>query len=74
MPALIIELAVLGVIVAGFVALLLKLFWPKPEEAADADDPWAQHNDSAMPSLEKVAEPGNTEVDAAVAAQITGTD
>jgi hypothetical protein len=72
MPALIIELAVLGLIVAGFVALLLKLFWPKREGAADANDPWAQHNDSAMPSLEKAPEAGDTAVDTAVAAQDLG--
>jgi hypothetical protein len=72
MSALIIELAVLGVIVAGFVALLLKLLWPKRQESADAGDPWAQHNESAMPSLENAPEAGDTAVDAAVAAQDLG--
>lgn len=74
MAALIIELTVLGIIVAGFAVLLFKLFWPKPEEATGGDDQWAQHNDSAMPSLEKAPGARDTSVDAAIAAQIVGDE
>ena len=59
----------------GFALLLVsKLFWPARRAAADADDPWAQHNERRTPSLEHAPEAGSTEVDAAVAAQIMGSD
>ena len=64
-------IGVLAVIALG-TALAVKLFWPARSVASDDDDPWAQHNDSRMPSLEQPPEARDTSVDAAVAAQIIG--
>ncbi len=67
-------IALLALLALGAVVLVVKLLWPAAPPVADPDDPWAQHNDTRMPSLEHPAEPGQTEVDAAVAAQINGVD
>jgi hypothetical protein len=66
-----------GVLVAaiafGAVALVFRLFWPKPVAVAEGD-PWAQHNELRSPSLERAPEAADNAVDAAIAAQITGAD
>ncbi len=62
----------LGLLCLGAVGLVYKLFWSRSSSAADADDPWAQHNEQRMPSLERVPEAADNAVDAAVAAQDMG--
>ena len=72
MTLVIAEFAALALIVVGAAALLLKLFWPKLQSAADGEDLWAQHNERDMPSLERQAEARDSSIDAAVASQIVG--
>ena len=67
-------LIVLAALIGLALLLVGKLFWPARGSAPDADDPWAQHNERRTPSLEHAPEAGSTEVDAAVAAQIMGSD
>jgi hypothetical protein len=67
-------LIILAAVTVAAVLLVLRLFWPSRPASTDADDPWAQHNDSRMPSLEKLPTAGDTSVDAAIAAQINGVD
>jgi hypothetical protein len=55
------------------ILLVWKLFWPHRSSALDANDPWAQHNEQRTPSLESAPAAGATEVDAAVAAEMTGS-
>lgn len=64
----------LAIISIAAVALVARLFWPAGRSEPGPDGNWQQHNDQRMPSLETVPEPGHTEVDAAVAAQINGVD
>jgi hypothetical protein len=65
-------IGVLAVIALGGGALALKLFWPARAAEPAESDPWAQHNESRMPSLERAPEARGTSVDAAVAAQVMG--
>ena len=68
----ILGLTFLALLTAWVVALFLKLFWPKAAQEPNASDNWAQHNETRSPSLEKVPEAGDTEIDAAVLFQIVG--
>ena len=61
-----------AVLCIGAVALVLRLFRPRPAPPVDQSDPWAQHNELRMPSLEEAPQAGDTEVDAAVAVQDLG--
>ncbi len=70
-PSLLALFALL-VLVIAVAALVAKLFWPVASQAADADDPWAQHNEARTPSLEQPPEAHDRSVDVAVAAQSLG--
>jgi hypothetical protein len=65
-------LLVAGVLCVGAILLVYKLFWPRSSSAPDADDPWAQHNERRMPSLERAPEARDNAIDAAVGAQDMG--
>jgi hypothetical protein len=69
-----IALAVVALIVFVAVTLVGRLFWPAVQAEPGPDTNWEQHNDERMPSLENAPAAGNTEVDAAVAAQDLGID
>lgn len=64
----------LGLLCSGAVALVVRLFWPRPTHEPDAADDWAQRNDLRVPSLEHPPEAQDTALDAAVASQIIGID
>ena len=68
----IIDLAVLALAGIGAVALMLKLFWPKPAREPGASDNWAQHNELRSPSLENSAESWDNSIDVAILSQIVG--
>jgi hypothetical protein len=67
-------LAVVGLILFIAVTLVGRLFWPAARVDPGPDTNWEQHNDERMPSLEHAPGAGNTELDAAVAAQELGAD
>lgn len=62
----------IAVLALGGAGLVMKLFWPAGSGEPQQGDPWAQHNDTRMPSLEKLPRASDTSVDAAIAAQIVG--
>jgi hypothetical protein len=67
-------LVVVALIVLVAVTLVGRLFWPAAQAEPGPDTNWEQNNDERMPSLEHAPAAGNTEVDAAVAAQELGID
>ena len=71
---MILALAVVALVLLLAVTLIGRLFWPAAQAEPGPDTNWEQHNEQRMPSLETAPEPGHTEVDAAIAAQINGVD
>lgn len=65
-------LPVARIIGTAAAALVAWLFWSRSPSDDAADANWEQRNDLRMPSLENAPQPGNTEVDAAVAAEDMG--
>jgi len=68
----IVVLAILALAGLAAVALMLKLFWPKPANEPGASDNWSQHNELRSPSLENSAESRDNSIDTAVLSQIVG--
>lgn len=71
---MILALAVVALVVFLAVTLVGRLFWPAADVEPGPDANWEQRNDERTPSLETAPGAGNTEVDAAVAAQELGID
>lgn len=67
-------LVVVALVLLAALTLVGRLFWPTAQVEPGSDTNWEQHNDERMPSLENAPAAGDTEVDAAVAAEDMGID